>query len=58
MRSLTLRKETLAELTVGDLAAVVGAASGASCAPACPQSDFMECLTGLRCVTTNTLLCP
>jgi hypothetical protein len=58
VRSLKLSKETLTELTTGDLAGVVGGASGASCAPACPQSDFMECLTGLRCVTTNTLLCP
>lgn len=54
MRSLKLSKETLTELTTGDLVSVVGGASGASCPNVCPQSDFMECLTGLKCLS---LLC-
>lgn len=57
MRSLTLTKETLTELSTADLAGVVGGLSGYSCLQACPHSDFQECLTGLQCVT-DSLLCP
>ncbi|HEU0132030.1 MAG TPA: hypothetical protein VFQ85_13665 [Mycobacteriales bacterium] len=56
MRSLRLRKETLAELTSGELLSVVGA-SGASCNIACdtagaakscvaPPTLPQQCLTG------------
>jgi hypothetical protein len=50
-RSLTLRKETLAELTTGELGLVVGGQlSGPTCY-AC-GSDFQQCLTGLHCIAT------
>ena len=51
MRSLSLRKETLTELSGTELAAVVGALSGYSCAICQPPSDFQECLTGLQCLS-------
>jgi hypothetical protein len=52
-RSLRLSKETLHELTTGDLADVVGA-SGLSCGPIClsnPCSDFKECFSAPGCLT-------
>jgi hypothetical protein len=52
MRKLNLKKETLVELSTQELKDVVGA-SGVSCLSAwiCqPQSDFQECITGVRCV--------
>ena len=50
-RSLALNKETLAELSVEELDQVAGG-SGLSCNVLClPPSDFMECLTGLRCAS-------
>ncbi|MDQ1711729.1 MAG: hypothetical protein QOE45_1179 [Frankiaceae bacterium] len=56
MRKLNLKKETLAELSTSELVNVVGGATGRqSCAVKdClgPQSDFAECLTGVRCIPT------
>lgn len=52
-RSLALKKETLAELTGAELDQVAGG-SGLSCNVLClPPSDFMECLTGLRCLSAG-----
>ena len=54
MRKLSLKKDTLAELTNEELDVVVGA-SGLSCVSnmIC-QSDFQQCMTGLGCVNTNS----
>lgn len=50
-RSLALKKETVVELTAADLDRVAGG-SGVSCNVLClPPSDFMECLTGLKCAS-------
>jgi hypothetical protein len=52
MRKLSLSKETLVELSTQELSEVVGA-SGVSCLSQLlcqPQSDFQECMTGVRCV--------
>ncbi|HEU0132028.1 MAG TPA: hypothetical protein VFQ85_13655 [Mycobacteriales bacterium] len=54
MRALRLRKETLAELTVGELVSVNGA-SGTSCTYECGTA--LECASRLRCVTTLQLAC-
>jgi hypothetical protein len=43
MRTLSLKKETLVELSAGDLAGVVGG-SGASCAQPC-VSGVLACIT-------------
>jgi hypothetical protein len=52
-RTLTLKKETLTELTTAELGSVVGGQlSGPSCNIACNQSDFQQCLTGLHCINT------
>ena len=50
-RSLSLKKETVVELTTEDLDRVAGA-SGLSCNVLClPPSDFMECITGIKCAS-------
>ena len=52
-RSLSLKKESLTDLTTEELDLVVGA-SGLSCNVLClPPSDFMECTTG-----SAGILCP
>jgi hypothetical protein len=48
-RKLSLKKETLAELTTSELAGVAGG-SGLTCINC--NSDFQQCLTGLRCIPT------
>jgi hypothetical protein len=52
MRKLSIKKETVVELSTQELAEVVGG-SGVSCAQALclPQSDFAECITGVRCLS-------
>jgi hypothetical protein len=51
MRKLSLKKETVAELTADELDQVAGG-SGLSCNVLCaPPSDFMECITGLNCLS-------
>jgi hypothetical protein len=58
MRKLSLKKETLAELSPVELGNVVGAMSGLSCPAAiCNNSDFVECMTGVRCVHTLPAEC-
>lgn len=51
-RTLSLKKETLAELSTEDLTSVAGGAelSGLSC-PVC--SDFAPCYPTYRCPTLN-----
>ena len=51
MRKLSLKKETLAELTSSELAGVAGG-SGLSCVNC--ASDFQQCITGVGCVTGTT----
>jgi nitrate/TMAO reductase-like tetraheme cytochrome c subunit len=51
MRTLSLKRETLAELSNEELDQVVGA-SGLTCF-ACHNSDFMECITGLNCLSVG-----
>lgn len=50
MRKLTLKKETVVELTSEELDSVVGA-SGLSCLNC--GSDFQQCLTGLPCLSVT-----
>ena len=49
MRKLSLKKESLVELSTEELDQVAGG-SGLTCF-ACHNSDFMECLTGLQCLS-------
>jgi hypothetical protein len=50
-RSLALKKETLAELTTGELGLVVGGQiSGPTCLGC--NSDFQQCITGVHCIAT------
>lgn len=51
-RTLSLKKESLAELTNDDLDRVVGA-SGLTCI-GCHNSDFQQCLTGLPCLSVGS----
>ena len=58
-RKLSLKKETLVELTVNELGSVAGGAtttcnttSALTCDGPC-HSDFMECITGLRCLSVT-----
>jgi hypothetical protein len=57
MRKLSLKKETLAELSTAELTSVVGGATGrATCAVKdclVPHSDFQQCITGVGCVTLD-----
>ena len=48
MRKLTLKKENLVELTSTELDQIAGG-SGLSCLNC--NSDFQQCLTGLRCLS-------
>ena len=50
MRKLTLKKETLVELTNEELNLVVGG-SGLSCIHC--ASDFQQCITGIGCILTE-----
>ena len=50
MRKLSLRKETLAELTGEELNNVVGAAQDVT-KVSCICSDFAQCLPSYRCPT-------
>jgi hypothetical protein len=56
VKRLTLKRETLADLTAAELGSVAGA-SGVSCnTVVCysnPCSDFMECITGLHCLSVG-----
>jgi hypothetical protein len=49
-RKLSLKKDTLAELTTEELDVVAGA-SGLTCAVCLPNSDLVQCVTGTRCLT-------
>jgi hypothetical protein len=49
-RKLSLKKDTLVELTTEELDRVAGA-SGLTCINC--NSDFQECITGLRCITNG-----
>ncbi|HVF03786.1 MAG TPA: hypothetical protein VNA20_03005 [Frankiaceae bacterium] len=51
-RTLSLKKESLVELTSAELDRVVGA-SGLTCF-ACHNSDFQQCLTGVGCLLTDS----
>ena len=51
-RTLTLKKESLTELTNDDLGHVVGGGSGLSCFGC--DSDFQQCLTGLGCLSVGS----
>ena len=55
MRTLSLKKDTLTELTTAELDLVVGA-SALSCLSqwVCQASDFQQCITGLHCVGSNS----
>lgn len=53
MRKLTLKKETVTELTSDQLDQVAGG-SGLSCFLCQPQSDFQECITGLPCLSVRS----
>jgi hypothetical protein len=52
-RTLSLKREALAELTTDELGSVAGA-SGLTCAVCLPQSDFAKCLPTDRCFTGTT----
>lgn len=58
-RKLSLRKETVVELTTADLGSVAAGAQTTNCtasALTCDgpcHSDFMECITGLRCLSVT-----
>ena len=54
MRKLTLKKETLAELTGEELDRVVGAAQEIT-KTSCICSDFASCLPSYRCPTQNCI---
>jgi hypothetical protein len=47
-RTLSLKKDTLVELTAEELDQVAGA-SGLTCVNC--NSDFQQCLTGIRCLS-------
>jgi hypothetical protein len=49
-RKLSLKKDTLVELTTAELDAVAGA-SGLTCINC--NSDFQQCITGTRCLTNG-----
>ena len=55
-RRLSLRKDTLVELTGAEAAMVAGALSGPTCLHATCNggcnSDFQQCITGYGCVPT------
>lgn len=58
-RKLTLKKETVVELTTAELGHVAAGAQTTNCggsALTCQgpcHSDFMECITGLRCLSVT-----
>jgi hypothetical protein len=47
-RTLSLKKDTLVELTTEELGSIAGA-SGLTCVNC--NSDFQQCLTGVRCLS-------
>jgi hypothetical protein len=53
-RKLSLKKDTLAELTTEELDLIAGA-SGLTCAVCLPNSDFQQCITGVGCITDGCL---
>lgn len=53
MRKLSLKKDTLTELSTEDLDGVVGG-SGLSCiSNMICSSDFQQCITGLGCLSVG-----
>lgn len=53
MRKLSLKKDTLAELTSEELDVVVGASGLACVSNMICQSDFQQCITGLPCLSVG-----
>ena len=59
MRTLVLKKETLAELAATDLRSVVGAGSGAVCVQATVPASYClrDVLSDLNCYSWHTEQC-